>query len=694
MPNLDKLFKPASVAFIGVSADRPLVASRTYRNMKRLGYPGRLYPVHPRAESFEGDKCYPSLSALPEVPDLAFIAVGAARTEELLLECARLGVPAVEIGAAGYAEAGAEGLAREARLKAIAAEADIALCGPNNMGFINALDDVIAWPPASTVRPDKGGIAVVTQSGSIGILLSQDERKLGLAYLVTAGNETGLTAADYLAYFIEDPRVSVVLLFLEALRAPERFARAAERARELGKPVVALKVGRSEDGARAVAAHTGAIAGDAALYDAFFDAHGVMVAHELDAMQELAVLLSSYPEPPKNPHVIPITLSGGEAALLADLAGHHGVSLAPLPPALAAALQPHIPDFQRPRNPLDAFGLGWDEARVEAILAALASDPTYGTIAIAFDAPATGAADGPYAKAVAAMCGRLKDTTDAKFVFFNNMAAGGRSEDMRSILNRHGIPFLSGMGHAFAAIGAWAARACPRPPAPAPRKLAAILRRAAEGAESLGESERFEMLRAADVPMIACEAVASAGEAVAAQRRFGCPVAMKATAPHILHKTELGLVRLGLDGADSVKAAFAELSGKVAGTTVFVQPMAGPGVELILGARTEPGFGSVIVVGLGGTYVEVFRAATLRMAPIGIEEASGILKAGAVGKMLAGMRGRGPYDVDAAARAVAAFSQFAAATADLFAAIEINPLIVLPRGQGVVGVDVVFEARR
>ncbi|MBM3540830.1 MAG: hypothetical protein FJX51_02175, partial [Alphaproteobacteria bacterium] len=572
MPDLDKLFKPQSIAFVGVSAERPLVASRTYRNMKRLGYKGRLYPIHPRAESFEGDKCYPSLSALPEVPDMAFIAVGVARTEEIVLECARLGVRAIEVGSAGYAEAGEEGRAREARLKAIVAKADMALCGPNNMGFINALDDVIAWPPSTTVQPKKGGVAVVTQSGSVGIVLSQDERKLGLAYLVTAGNETGLTAADYLAYFVEDPRVTVVMLFLEALREPEKFARAAARARQLGKPVVALKVGRSEDGARAVSAHTGAIAGDAALYDAFFEAHGVLVAHELDALQEMAVLLSAYPAPPRNPHVIPITLSGGEAALLADLAGAHKVSLPPLPEALAAALQPHFPEFLKPRNPLDAFGLGWDEARVEQILTLLAADPTYGTIAIAFDAPASGAADGPYARQVAAMCGRLKDKTGAKFVFFNNMAAGGRDEALLATLNDLGIPFLSGMGHGFAAIGAWSARAVPRPPVPAVTAMAPALRRAAETVETLDEPARFEMLRAAGVPMAACQVVRSAEEAVAAAAKLGGPVAMKASAAHILHKTELGLVRLGLAGADAIKAAYGELSTKVPGMIVFVHP--------------------------------------------------------------------------------------------------------------------------
>jgi acyl-CoA synthetase (NDP forming) len=690
--DLDKLFRPKSIAVVGASPDRPLIGTRTYRNLRRYGYPGTLYPIHPRNESFDGDKCYPSLSALPEVPDFVFVAIPAARTPEMVEECAKLGVKAMEVASGGYSESGTEGAALEARIRETAQKHGIALCGPNNIGFISAHEKIVAWPSPMPGAPKPGGIAVVTQSGSIGIVLCQDERKIGLAYLVSAGNETVLNAGDYLGYFATNPNVRVVLMFLETIRDPAKFAKAADTARAAGKRVVVLKVGRSALGSRAVAAHTGAIAGEDALYDAFFARHGIMVVDELDQMLELAVLLDSYGSAPPNTNVVPVTLSGGEAALLADLSAKHGVELHDLAPETVAALQPHFPAWQTPRNPLDAYGLGWDAARVENILKTLADDKTIGTVAVAFDAPASGGADGAWAELAAEMCTRIKPTAHARIVFFNNSAAGGLHAGAREKLDAAGIPYLAGMGHTFAALGAWTALARPRAKPAKAEPLSASIRARAEKAQGLDEAERFQLMEDAGLPMAPCRAVLSKAEAEKTAVSLGFPVALKGGGPGILHKTEMGLVKLGLRDSAAVGAAYDELAGKVGSEGgVFVQPMIGPGIELILGARIDAGFGPAIVVGLGGTYVEIFKAASLRMAPIGREEAREMLREGALGKILAGARGKGPYDVEAAADAVAALSRFALGTADLFAAIEINPLIVLEKGA--FGVDVVLEPR-
>lgn len=690
--DLDKLFRPKSIAVVGASPDRPLIGTRTYRNLRRYNYPGNLYPIHPKNESFDGDKCYRSLSDLPEVPDFVFIAIPAARTPDVVDECAKLGVKAIEVASGGYGESGAEGAALEKRIRETAKKHGIALCGPNNIGYISGHEKTVSWPSPIPGAPRPGGVAVITQSGSVGIVLAQDERKIGLAYLVSAGNETVLNAADYLGYFATNENVRVILMFLETIRDPAKFAKAADAARAAGKRVVVLKVGRSALGSRAVSAHTGALAGEDALYDAVFARHGILVVDELDQMLELAVLLDSYGDAPPNPDVVLLTLSGGEAALLADLATKHNLALQDLSPETTAKLQPHFPAWQTPRNPLDAYGLGWDLARIEQIITALAADKSVGTVALAFDAPASGGGDGAWAQQAAEICAKLKATAHPRFVFLNNSAAGGLHAGTRQVLDAAGIPYLAGMGHACAALGAWSSLAKSHGKTAKAAALAPALRARAEKAQGLNEAERFQLMADAGVPMAPCRAVASKAEAEKTAKELGFPVVLKGSAAEILHKTEMGLVKLGLRDGSSVGAAYDDLVGRLGGKGgVFVQPMVGPGVELILGARIDPGFGPAIVVGMGGTYVEIFKAASLRMAPLGRDEALDMLRQGALGKILAGARGKGPYDIEAAAGAVVALSNFALGTADLFAAIEINPLIVLEKGA--FGVDVVLEPR-
>jgi acyl-CoA synthetase (NDP forming) len=291
------------------------------------------------------------------------------------------------------------------------------------------------------------------------------------------------------------------------------------------------------------------------------------------------------------------------------------------------------------------------------------------------------------------MCARIKPTAHARLVFFNNSAAGGLHPGTRKKLDVAGIPYLAGMGHTFAALGAWTALARPQVKAAKVEALPASVRARAEKAQTLDEAARFQLMADAGIPMAPCRAAASKAEAERIAKELGFPVALKGGGPEILHKTEMGLVRLGLRDAGAVGAAYDELACKLGNEKggAFVQPMVGPGIELILGARIDSGFGPATVVGLGGTYVEVFKAASLRMAPVGCEEALEMLRHGALGKILAGARGKGPYDVEAAADAVVALSRFALGTADLFAAIEINPLIVLEKGA--FGVDVVLEPR-
>ncbi len=664
---------------------------RALRNLRRFGFTGPLYQVNPRYQELEGELCYPSLEALPEVVDAAFIAIPAARTIDVVDECGRVGVRAAVVPSNGFAEAGEEGQALARRLGEAARGHGIAICGPNNIGLINVHDRTVMWPAHLHDLPAPGGVALVTQSGSAGIAISQDDRALGFAYLVSTGNEAVLTVADYLAFLARDDRVRVILMFLETIRDPVGFAAAAREATVRGKRVVVVKAGESAGGREAVAAHTGALAGEAEVYDAFFRALGVIRAADLDEMLEMAALLSAYPAPPPTPHVAAVILSGGLGALLADLAAAAGVSLAPLGAATREALHQALPPYPRLRNPIDAMGLGWDAEMFESVLATLARDPAYGTILLAMDATAAGGADTTMVLEMTGMCARLAPETTARFVFTNNTTAGGLNAEVRATLDSAGIPYLAGMRETLAAVGKWT-RPLARPIDPVP--ATGDWRGRAASAVALSELERFRLLTEAGVPMVACEPAGSGAAAVKAAERVGYPVAMKASGPEIAHKTELGLVRLGLANATAVKRAFSELqalSPRGSGAEIVIQPMAGPGVEMILGARAVPGFGSLIVVGMGGTYVELLGISSHGLAPIGRESAIDMLDETPLGAILAGARGKGPYDIEAAAGAIQAFSRFADAAGDVLASIEINPLIVLESGLGAVGVDLLME---
>jgi acyl-CoA synthetase (NDP forming) len=694
---MDRLFKPKSAAIVGASVRENTLGFAIIRNLVKHGFSGPIYPVNPKYDEIAGLKCYPSIADVPGDVDVAYIAVAAARGPDMLAEVANHGVRAAIVNASGYADGGAEGIALQARLSAVAEEHGIVVCGPNNMGLVNVHDKVALWPAQQAKMPRPGPVAAISQSGSVAMVMFLDVRELGISYAVTAGNEAVLTAADYLRYFVRDDRVTMVMAFLETIRDPRGFAEAADEARAAGKQVIVVKVGRSDAGTEAVAAHTGAIAGQDSAYDAFFRQHGIIRAADLDELLETAVLLSSYPKPPPTSSVVPVTLSGGEAALVADMGEELGVSMPPLSPATVARLRPHVPTFFNPRNPLDAYGLGWNEERFQNMLEALVADPDIGTIAIATDSPAAGGHDEVYSIAMGRMFKKLAPTTDKRFVFINNTASAGVHPEVKAIFDEAGVPHLLGMHEGIAALGHWIGQIDSTVGAePVSTDIASTWRARTMNGAATSEVERFRLLADVGVAMIDCRYVSSADQAVAAAEELGYPVALKGSGA--AHKTELGLVRLALDGPDAVRQAWQDLAGRLAAQEpgggvdgLVIQPMAKPGVELIVGIRNDPVFGPIIAVGPGGIFVEILNEVSVRLAPVDRQTALKMLDETRLKRLLGKFRGRGPFDIEAAADAVAALSQFGAATAGLLAAVEVNPLIVHEEGCGVVGVDVLLE---
>ena len=689
---LEKLIRPQSIAIVGASERPDAIGTRVIRNLRRFGYSGRIYPVNPRYSEVEGLQCAPSLSALPERVDAAFLAVPAAQGLDLVNEAAAVGIRAVFMNANGFADGGDEGIALQSRIESTAEANGIAICGPNNLGLINVHDKIAAWTPRYMMEPKKGPLALISQSGSVAIVLADDERDIGFSYIITAGNEAVVSVADYLRHCVHDDRVGVILLYLETIRKVDAFAASAREALERGKPIVALKLGRSESGRALVQAHTGSLAGEDRLYDEFFRKLGIIRVRDLDEMIETALLLSTKPKPIKARGLVTVTLSGGEAALIADTANDLGVDLMPLSAETVKRLRPAFPPHATIRNPVDCWGLGFNAERFAMIVAALTADPQIGTIAFSVDAPGAGGADVPYACTMAEVCVSAAATADQRLIFFNNSSGTGPNGEVRSILQKANMPYLSGMRTALAAIG-YTQRETPRPQVvEANTRPAQWIERVASGSDTI----RFRMLAEAGLPMAVCAPVTSSADAASVGQRLGYPLVLKGSAPHLAHKSDLGLVRIGLKTPAEVEAAYHDISaaltrhgGDQASVEIYLQKMAQPGIELILGIRNEPGFGSFIVVGVGGIFVEVIKQAALRLGPVDVEEARNMLLETPAGKLLGGVRGHAPYDIAAAAEAIVALSRLGAATLGELASIEINPLIV--HESGATGVDVLIE---
>jgi acyl-CoA synthetase (NDP forming) len=685
---IDKLMAPQSVAIVGVSERPEAIGTRVLNNLRLMGFSGPIYPVNPRLAEIGGVQCYPNLSALPRPVDAAFLAVPAPAGPDLVEEAGRCGIRAVFINANGYADGDANGAELQRRIQASAAKYGMAICGPNNLGLINVHDCVAMWAPRYMKLIDPGPIGVIAQSGSIALILSQDERDLGFAYLITTGNEAVAGVADYLSHMVRDDRVSVILLFLETIRDPRGFYTAAIEAARRGKQIIALKLGTSAEGRTLVQAHTGSLAGEDRLYDAFFKAVGIIRVRDLDEMLETAVLIGRNSAVPPARRCAIVTFSGGEAALIADIGEELGLTFPKLSQETLSRLIPAFPPYSSIGNPLDAWGLGFNSERFRTVLHALLADPQIDLVAFSIDAPGRGGSNGHYACDMAEAC--VTAQTDKRLVFFKNTAGAGVNAEVRKILGGASIPYLAGMRSALAAI-----RNLSRlQPVQTSQSAPGLAR--ASGPLPSSEPERFRVLRDHGVPMVPAERALTAREAVAVAERFGYPVAMKGVAPHLPHKSDLGLVELGLTSAQDVADAFASLSEKLAKyalpsstNEIVVQKMADCGVELIVGVRNEKGFGSFVIVGPGGVLVEISNQASVRLGPVTEEQVQVMIRETAAGKLLAGVRGKPACDIDAAAAAIAAFSRFGAAQIDRLAVLEINPLIVGVHGAA--GVDLLIE---
>src|SRR5215831_8021846 len=674
--SVSRLLRPSSIAIVGAS-EKVGPGLNAWLTLQRLDYPGTVHLVTPSRPELFGRRTYPTLDAIGEPVDLVFIAVPQAAVVETVRAAAERGAGGAAILSSGFGEAGADGVRAQAELASIARAHDLAVCGPNCLGFVNFAGRAAAW---GTTIPDdaaRGRVAAVVQS-----------RDIGLSYLITSGNEAATTAAEYIDYLVDDDDVGVIIGFFEQLRQPQRFVAAARRAATLGKPVIVVKSGRSERGRAAVMAHTGAVAGSDEVCDAAFRAAGVIRVGSLDELIEMAALCAGLTARPRARGVGVLSPSGGEIAL--DIAEAAALEL---PPIVAGAqhIERLLPDFAHVTNPLDLTWAGlYDPAVARQCSETLANEPGVGMLVLLQDAPrslATQQAE-RYARLLRAV-GEGAAAARTPLVVVSNLAVDFHPA-FAAAAREAGAPCLRGTAEGLFAVaryGRWATLPPEEAAAPSPVRIAAAAearRRwaAREGSHAPVEHEARAIVAPYGIDGPRERFVRDPEEAVAAARDLGYPVVLKAMVDGVVHKTERGLVRVGIRSDVELRAeAAAMLERASAGVLgLLLQEMVKPVAELLVGARVDPDFGPVIVVGGGGMLVEVYKDAAVRLAPVSEETARAMIEETRAATLLGGWRGRPPGDVDAAARAVARLSEFVADFREDVREVEINPLAVLERG--------------
>jgi len=691
MARLDTLLSPRSVAVIGASPEPHKIRGALLNLLRKNGFTGRIVPVNPSYHEIDSIPCFPTISAAGEPVDLALIAIPAAGVLAALDECAAAGVRNALVISSGFAEDDAAPADLQDRVAALARRTGMRICGPNAEGFHNEVHRISAtFSPAVDRAADDNPTAcarrlgIVAQSGGMGFALYNRGRALGLSFstVVSTGNEADLTAADFLAHMAEDTETAGVLLFLESVRDPAGFIAAATAAAAAGKFIVAIKIGRSGPGNLAAASHTASMAGWDVGYDAMFRRHGIVVATELDEALAIAAALVSCP-PARGGRMAVVTVSGGAGAWAADALAAAGLDVPELGLGIQAAIRGFIPSYGSARNPVDLTAAGVQGGGMLRTIELLSGDDGIDQIAVitSLSNPARVTIDGAELGTLLARCGK-----PVLFYSYTLPSLLGRR-----ILAQAGAVILPSMAVLATAARALADRGRFTVPAGAEAVVLppAVRSALADRAGPLAEHAAKALLAACGIGTAPGRLVTRAAELADAAAALGFPLAAKVQSPGIPHKTEAGGVRLGIADLPALEAAFAAILANAARHApdaridgVLLEPMARPGVEMIVGIIRDPTFGPVVMVGSGGVTTELFQDTAYRLAPVNQAEAEAMLRELRSAPILDGFRGALPADVAALARLVALVSRFAHAARAQVAELELNPVIVHPAGQG------------
>jgi acyl-CoA synthetase (NDP forming) len=687
-----RLLRSRSIALVG-AREGSLWTQNLVGNLSSLGFEGEFHLVNPRRREMLGRPCYPSLDEVPGDVECAYVMVGTERAEAVLEACARRGVASAVFLTAGFKEVGQEGAVLERRLVDRAREAGIGILGPNCLGFIDYRRSLAAYGLLVVPPLISGGVAFISQSGAMLVHWHRmaQARGIGLACSVSIGNEAMLSAADFVEALVADPEVRVVAALIEGIRDGPAFLAAAGRALDARKPLVVFKIGGSEAAIRSMAAHTGSLAGEDEVVSAAFRQSGIVRVRSLEQLQETAALLAvaGWPE---GGRTAAVTVSGGACGIVSDLAQDTAIELPDFAPETKRKLRTILPVFGAPQNPLDTTGVIVDQPELLGdSLRAVAEERAFDAYLINSDPPRE---PGPNPAGVER---RLELMAEAmRGLPFAAVVATGPTEltaYAREVLARYRLHFANGLTHGVRAVADAIdyGRMLERRRSASPRGAGAArpLRR--------GEPPT-RLLEAYGVAAPEHWLARDAAEAAAAAESIGFPVVLKIQSPAIAHKTEAGGVRLGLASRPEVERAFAEIvasaethapGAEIEGVLVVRQVT--PVSELIVGVKRDPLFGPVLLVGSGGIFVEVIRDVALRLPPVGEAEARDMLRELRGYPLLQGARGRPAADVEAAARAIVAIGELALDFGERLLALEVNPLFVMPEGEGVLVGDALLE---
>jgi acetyltransferase len=698
--SIDKMLNPRSIAVVGASPTGGY-GGRLLNAVLRARDRVRVYPVNPNYPEILGAKCYPSVSELPEAPDLVGIVVPYDKVLDVLQESHRKGAGSAVVISAGFAERGLETrLALQERIGAFARESGLRIAGPNCLGLANVKNDI--WPTASsrTLGGLTGPIGLVCQSGATAFgpfLLRAVDSGIGLSYIVSTGNETDLEFADFARYMLDDPDTRVIAGFIEGFKNVPKVLALAEAAASRGKPIVLIKIGRSESGARAARSHTAALTGADALYDAVFRQYGIIRVQDYDDLLETAHLLAHQRKPPRRGIAV-VSHSGGISSLTADMCGLAGLDLPPLSAQARDGINAIVKDFGWAANPADVTGFSRSES-FPRIMQHMIDEPEVGTLVVA------SAGAGSQVDQVI----ELRDRSEKNVAFFWTASRGDKGPLAK--LKAANIPIfytpakLAGGLKCLLDYHDWRERRLAAEPAPLPplgaEQTSMLERLAALGRSTLSESESKQVLAAWGIPGTREMLAQSAEAAVDAAQRLGYPVALKVDSPDIAHKTEAGVVRLALADAAAVRTAYDEIMANAAthapGAAVagaLVQEMIAGAVEVIVGVSYDPQLGPMLLFGSGGVMVEVYGDVAHRHCPITRAQACEMIAEVKGAKLLRGFRGRAAADVDTLADVLVRVSHLAVQLEGTLAELDINPLMVLPTGVKAADALVVLRAAR
>lgn len=695
-----ELLQPESVAVIGASDDLSKFGGRLFHLLLRHRFGGEIYPINRRRESLSGIRCYPQVRATPRPPDLAVVAVPRDHVEAAVRECARAGTKAAIIITAKFSDAGPEGARLEAGIVATARRHGMRLLGPNCLGLISPANHLVlcASPALYVDRLAPGRIGLVSQSGALMTTLFDraQTRGVGFSHCFSVGNQADLELCDFLDFLVDDTATDVICAYIEGVKDGGRFVEAARRAQAAGKPLLAVKAGRSDCGAAAAFSHTASLAGSYAAFAAACGDAGVVLMDNPDAMVMLAAALTRFERPARIETGL-VTTSGGAGAISADLLAEHALPLSRYAPETRARLQAHYAPGHAAANPLDlGASMPGGSTLVEDSIAALLADPETGIVLC----PLTTAPD-------------MLALSESVLNGLARAEAGGRrkpclvvlqpgqvADEARGTLREHGLFYFDDLHEAVRVIDGYRALARARRRRARRDFAASAAPAGARGAlnggwvGALDEAQAKRIVAAFGVPVNRGEVAADAAAGQSAAESMSAPFAVKLVSPDIVHKSDAGGVALGLATPPAVARAIDDLQTRLGKRQpnariegFLVQEMAEGQLEMFIGARRDPIFGALVTVGAGGTLVELLQDTALRRAPVAPDEAREMLNELRVAPLLRGFRGGAALDVEALADSVSRISWLAHEFAERFVELDVNPVLVRARGQGVTAVD-------